>query len=117
MTKCGLDDLILADTDQAGFAEADLRVQSEQRAMQELYRFQKLSMQVLQAAEAAEPTEPPTTADKENAVPDQPPVAHPISLYANLPSEWPLARISVWMRHISVLLRVTLHRRLAELSF
>ena len=38
-------------------------------------------------------------------------------LCANLPSEWPLARISVWMRHISVLLRVTLHRRPAELSF
>ena len=38
-------------------------------------------------------------------------------LYANLPSEWPLARVSMWMRHISVLLRVTLYRRSAELSF
>ena len=34
-----------------------------------------------------------------------------------LPQEWPLARMSVWMRHVSVLLRVTLYRRLAELSF
>ena len=35
----------------------------------------------------------------------------------NLPTEWPLARISVYMHHVSVLLRVTLYRRLAELSF
>ena len=105
------------DTDVAGLAEADLKVQSEQRAMQELYRFQKLSLQAFQPADAAVPTTPPTTAEQETAVPVQPPVAPPISLYANLPSEWPLARISVWMRHISVLLRVTLYRRLAELSF
>ena len=45
------------------------------------------------------------------------PVVPPVSLYANLPSEWPLARISVYARHIGVLLRVTLNRRLAELSF
>ena len=32
------------DADRAGLAEADLTVQSEQRAMQELYRFQKHSM-------------------------------------------------------------------------
>ena len=47
----------------------------------------------------------------------QPPVAPPVALYANLPTEWPLARISVYTRHIGVLLRVTLNRRLAELSF
>ena len=46
-----------------------------------------------------------------------PPVAPPVSLYANLPQEWPLARLSVQLRHIGVLLRVTLYRRLAELSF
>ena len=34
-----------------------------------------------------------------------------------LPREWPLARMSVSIRHVSVLLRVTLLRRLAELSF
>ena len=94
------------DTDHAGLAEADLTVQSEQRAMQELYRFQ--------AADAAGPTAPPTSAEQQAAEPDQPP---PITVYANLPTEWPLARISVYMRHVSVLLRVTLYRRLAELSF
>ena len=41
----------------------------------------------------------------------------PVAVHANLPTEWPLARISVYTRHISVLLRVTLNRRLAELSF
>ena len=44
-------------------------------------------------------------------------MAPPVALYANLPTEWPLARISVYTRHIRVLLRVTLNRRLAELSF
>ena len=46
-----------------------------------------------------------------------PPVVPPVSLYANLPQEWPLARLSVQVRHISVLLRVTLFRRVAELNF
>ena len=46
-----------------------------------------------------------------------PPAAPPVSLYANLPQEWPLARLSVQLRHIGVLLRVTLYRRVAELSF
>ena len=46
----------------------------------------------------------------------QSPVAPPVALHANLPTEWPLARISV-TRHIGVLLRVALNRRLAELSF
>ena len=41
----------------------------------------------------------------------------PVSLYANLPQEWPLARLSVQLRHIGVLLRVTLYRRVAELNF
>ena len=47
----------------------------------------------------------------------QAPVVPRVALYANLPTEWPLARISVYTRHIGVLLRVTLNRRLAELSF
>ena len=34
-----------------------------------------------------------------------------------LPQEWPLARLSAQLRHVGVLLRVTLYRRLAELSF
>ena len=75
--------------------------------MQELHRFQKLSVQALAAADSAAPTEPTLTVGVEATLPLQPPVAPPTSLYANLPSEWPLARISVWMRHISVLLRVT----------
>ena len=45
-----------------------------------------------------------------------PPMASPVSLYANL-QEWPLARLSVQLRHIGVLLRVTLYRRAAELNF
>ena len=85
--------------------------------MQELHRFQKLSMQAPAAGGVTEPPEPTPSVRVGAALPVQPPVAPPTSLYANLPSEWPLARISVWMRHISVLLRVTLYRRLAELSF
>ena len=42
------------DTEQAGAADADLAIQSEQRAMQELHRFQKLSLQVLE-----QPDDPP----------------------------------------------------------
>ena len=44
-------------------------------------------------------------------------MAPPVSSYANLLQEWPLARLSVQLRHIGVLLRVTLYRRIAELSF
>ena len=46
-----------------------------------------------------------------------PPVAPPVSLYANLPQNWPLARLSVQLRHIGALLRVTLYRQIAELNF
>ena len=107
--------------DHAGLAEADLTVQSEQRAMQELYRFQKHSMLATQTGDvgsAPAQTQPTATAavhfeqDAQAA-----PAAPPVALYANLPTEWPLARISVYTRHIGVLLRVTLNRRLAELSF
>ena len=115
--------------DHAGLAEADLTVQSEQRAMQELYRFQKHSMPTTQTegVESASVQTQPTAAKAAQAAQDaqaaqaveldQPPLALPVALYANLPIEWPLARISVYTRHISVLLRVTLNRRLAELSF
>ena len=87
------------ESEQAGTVDTDLALQSEQRAMQELYRFQKLSLQALDQPDASLPAPPPT------------------NLYAVLPKEWPLARMSVSMRHVSVLLRVTLLRRLAELSF
>ena len=76
-----------------GSAEADLRLQSERRAMQELHRFQKLSAQALAAAESTEPTEPTLTAGVEAALLVQPPVAPPTRLYANLPSEWPLESV------------------------
>ena len=60
------------DTDQAGSSEADLKVQSERKAMQELHRFQKLSMQTLAVSGTAEPPEPTSSAEADAAVPDQP---------------------------------------------
>ena len=85
------------ETEQAGAVDTDLALQSEQRAMQELHRFQKLPLQALDQPDAPLPNAPPT--------------------YAMLPKEWPLARMSVLTRHVSVLLRGTLLRHLAELSF
>ena len=35
----------------------------------------------------------------------------------HVPREWPLARMSVSLRHVNMLLRATLLRRVAELSF
>ena len=58
-----------------------------------------------------------TSTNSGNATTMLPPAVPPVSLYANLPQEWPLARLSVQVRHISVLLRVTLYRRVAELNF
>ena len=97
--------------------------------MQELYRFQKQSMPrrptedkksasvqiqpaFTTAANAAQEAQ-----ETQSAASGHLPVVPPVALYANLPSEWPLARVSVYTRHIGVLLRVTLNRRLAELSF
>ena len=105
------------DADHAGLAEADLTVQSEQRAMQKLYRFQKHSMLAAQTQGVKESTMQTTPAASQATEQVLPPLAPPVTVYANLPIEWPLARISVYMRHVSVLLRVTLNRRLAELSF
>ena len=48
-----------------------------------------------------------TSTNSGNATTMLPPAVPPVSLYANLPQEWPLARLSVQVRHISVLLRVT----------
>ena len=84
-----------------------LALLSEQRAMQVVHRFQTLSILALK-----EPDEQ-TDARPE----DLPPTAAPTSLLAMLPQEWPLARLSVQLRHVGVLLRVTPYRRLAELSF
>ena len=63
--------------EQAGTVHTDIAPQSEQRATQELHRFQKLSL--------LDPSQP-------GAPPPAPP---PTNLYAMLPREWPLARTSV----------------------
>ena len=88
--------------DQSGPVDADITHLAEQRAMQVALRYQMLSV------ERITQTSPHTA---------EPPTAPPVSLYANLPQEWPLARLSVQLRHIGVLLRVTLYRRAAELNF
>ena len=85
--------------------------------MQELYRFQKHSTLAAQMQGVKESTMQTTPAASQATEQVLPPLAPPVTVYANLPIEWPLARISVYMRHVSVLLRVTLNRRLAELSF
>ena len=93
--------------DQSGPVDADITHLAEQRAMQMVLRYQTLPVE--RAAHAS-----PESAETPTALP---PVAPPVSLYANLPQEWPLARLSVQLRHIGVLLRVTLDRRVAELNF
>ena len=93
--------------EQSGSVDTDITHLAEQRAMQMVHRYQTLSVEMLARASAETAAMPAAL----------PPVAPPVSLYANLPQEWPLARLSVQLRHIGVLLRVTLYRRVAELSF
>ena len=93
--------------DQSGPVDADITHLAEQRAMHTVLRYQTLAVKYINKTSSAS-TEVPTTL---------PPVAPPVSLYANLPQEWPLACLSVQLRHIGVLLRVTLCRRVAELNF
>ena len=93
--------------DQAGSVNADITHLAEQRAMQMVHRYQTLSVE----------TDASTSAGAAESPVALPPVTPPVSLYANLAQEWPLARLSVQLRHIGVLLRVTLYRRVAELSF
>ena len=101
-------EIFLAEADdQSGPVDADIAHLAEQRAMHMLLRYQT------QAVKHSTQTST-NTADATTILP---PVAPPVSLYANLPQEWPLARLSVQVRHISVLLRVTLYRRVAELNF
>ena len=87
--------------------DADITHLAEQRAMHTLFRHQTLAVQ--HAAQAS-----PGSAVAPTALP---PVAPAVSLHANLPQEWPLARLSVQLRHIGILLRVTLFRLVAELNF
>ena len=101
-------EIFLADADdQSGPVDADIAHSAEQRAMHSLLRYQ--TQAVKHSAH--------TSTNSGNATTMLPPVVPPVSLYANLPQEWPLARLSVQVRHISVLLRVTLFRRVAELNF
>ena len=93
--------------DQSGPVDADITHPAEQRAMHMVLRYQTLAVRHI-AQTSSDSAEAPTAL---------PPVAPPVSLYANLPQEWPLARLSVQLRHIGVLLRVTLYRRVAELNF
>ena len=95
------------DGEQAGAVDSGIALLSEQRAMQVVHRFQTLSILALKEPEELTEAQPEAL----------PPNAPPTSLLAMLPQEWPLARLSVQLRHVGVLLRVTLYRRLAELSF
>ena len=84
--------------------DADIAHLAEQRAMHSLLRYQT---QAVKHSASLAPTVATTMLR---------PVVLAVSLYADLPQEWPLARLSVQVRH-SVLLRVTLFRRVAELNF
>ena len=91
----------------SGSVDTEISQIAEQRAMQMVHRYQTLSVEMIARASAE-------TAERLEALP---PAAPPVSLYTNLPQEWPLARLSVQLRHIGVLHGVTLYRRVAELSF
>ena len=103
-------EIFLADADdQSRPVDADKAHLAEQRAMHSLLRYQTQAVK--------HSTHTHTSTNSGNATTMLPPVVPPVSLYANLPREWSLARLSVQVRHISVLLRVTLFRRVAELNF
>ena len=90
--------------------DADLTHMAEQRAMQMVHRFQMAAIELNDQAKDTASEVAPSSSTTSIAAP-------PTSLYANLPQEWPLARLSLQLKHIGVMLRVTLYRRLAELSF
>ena len=99
----------LRDTEN-GPVDADLTHMAEQRAMQMVHRFQTAAIEMNDQAKDTALEVAPRSSTTSIAAP-------PTSLYANLPQEWPLARLSLQLKHIGVMLRVTLYRRLAELSF
>ena len=66
--------------EQSGSVDAEITHLAEQRAMQMVHRYQTLSVEMIARASAE-------TAGIPAALP---PVAPPVSLYANLP-QWPLA--------------------------
>ena len=100
-------EIYLQDAEERESVDAEITQLAEQRAMHMVHRYQAISVEMAACAKAD------TTRTPEAL----PPVAPPVILYANLPQEWPLARLSVQLRHIGVLLRVTLYRRVAEFSF
>ena len=101
-------EIFLEETDdRAGTVDADITHLAEQRAMHTVLRYQMQALRHSAPADSSSVVESTALA----------PVAPPLSLYANLPQEWPLARLSVQLRHIGVMLRVTLFRRVAELNF
>ena len=93
--------------DRAGTVDADITHLAEQRAMRTVLQYQMQALRHSAPADSSSVLESTALA----------PIAPPLSLYANLPQKWPLARLSVQLRHIGVVLRVTLFRRVAELNF
>ena len=71
--------------EQSGSVDTEITLLAEQRAMHMVHRYQTLSVEMTARASAE-------TAEELEALP---PVAPPVSLYANLPQEWPLG-CGVW---------------------
>ena len=82
-------------TEQGGTAATDLKLASEQTAMQGLHGYQATA----HAAAA--------TARKGVALP-------PLQLYSDLPREWPMARLCISSKQVNRFVRTILWRRVAE---
>ena len=82
-------------TEQGGTAATDLKLASEQTAMQVLHGYQATA----HAAAAA--------ARKGVALP-------PLQLYSDLPREWPMARLCISSKQVNRFVRAILWRRVAE---
>ena len=89
---------IVSDQEQAergGTAATDLQLESEQRAMQTLYDYQKAAGTTREAHGQKVP------------LPS-------IQIYSDLPREWPMARLAVSSKQINRLVRTFLWRRVTE---
>ena len=89
---------IASDHEQAergGTAATDLQLESEQRAMQILYDYQKAAG---------------TTRDAHGQKVQLP----SIQIYSDLPREWPMARLAISSKQINRLVRTFLWRRVTE---
>ena len=78
-------EIYLQREEQSGPVDTEITLLAEQRAMHMVHRYQTLSVKMSEQEGAQSAEEPEVL----------PPVAPPISLYADLPQEWPLARLSV----------------------